>query len=61
MRRWRENYLGDKKYDPVNLGLDIPPTNRGHEFNDRPKGNGVIGHKLSEEERVEIIEYLKRL
>jgi hypothetical protein len=36
-------------------------SNTGHEFNDGPKGNGVIGRKLSEEERMEIIEYLKTL
>jgi len=68
-------YLGSKRYDPVRLGLNTDPvngatefrtdlpgnSNRGHEFNDGPKGNGVIGRKLSEEERMEIIEYLKIL
>jgi len=68
-------YLGSKQYDPVNLGLSIEPlkgatelrtdlpgnSNAGHEFNDGPKGNGVIGRKLSPEERIEIIEYLKTL
>ncbi len=68
-------YLGNKYYDPVKLGLNTDPlkgatefrtdlpgnSNAGHEFNDRPKGNGVIGRKLSEEERYQIIEYLKTL
>ena len=68
-------YLGSKQYDPVKLGLntdslegaaefrtDLPGnSNAGHEFNDGPKGNGVIGRKLSPEERTEIIEYLKTL
>ena len=68
-------YLGNKQYDPVKLGLNTDPlqgasefhtdlsgnSNAGHEFNDGPKGNGVIGRKLSEEERMEIIEYLKTL
>jgi len=68
-------YLGSKQYDPVKLGLntdalkgatefrtDLPGnSNAGHEFNDGPKGNGVIGRKLSEEERMQIIEYLKTL
>jgi hypothetical protein len=68
-------YLGNKQYDPVKLGLntnrlkgasefrtDLPGnSNAGHEFNDGPKGNGVIGRKLSEEERMQIIEYLKTL
>ena len=68
-------YLGNKRYDPVKLGLNTDPlkgatefrtdmpgnSNAGHEFNDGPKGNGVIGRKLSEEERMQIIEYLKTL
>ena len=68
-------YLGNKQYDPVKLGLNTDPlkgatkfrtdlpgnSNAGHEFNDGPKGNGVIGRKLSEEERMGIIEYLKTL
>jgi hypothetical protein len=68
-------YLGNKQYDPVKLGLNTDPlegasefhtdmpgnSNAGHEFNDGPKGNGVIGRKLSPEERMEIIEYLKTL
>ncbi|HKV77890.1 MAG TPA: di-heme-cytochrome C peroxidase [Candidatus Sulfotelmatobacter sp.] len=68
-------YLGSKQYDAVKLGLNTDPlegaaefrtelpgnSNAGHEFNDGPKGNGVIGRKLSPEERMEIIEYLKTL
>ena len=68
-------YLGNKQYDPVKLGLNTDPlkgatefrtdlpgnSNAGHEFNDGPRGNGVIGRKLSEEERMQIIEYLKTL
>ncbi len=73
--RPRVFYLGNKQYDPVKLGLNTAPlrgatefradlpgnSNAGHEFNDGPKGNGVIGRKLSEEERMQIIEYLKTL
>ena len=68
-------YLGSKQYDPVKLGLNTDPlkgatefrtdlpgnSNAGHEFNDGPKGNGVIGRKLTDEERMQIIEYLKTL
>lgn len=68
-------YLGNKQYDPVKLGLNTDPlpgatefrtdlagnSNAGHEFNDGPKGKGVIGRKLSEDERMQIIEYLKTL
>src|SRR5260370_8179322 len=68
-------YLGSKPYDPIKLRPNTDPTqgasefrtdlpgnsNAGHEFKDRPKGNGVIGRALSEEERMQIIEYLKTL
>jgi uncharacterized protein (DUF2235 family) len=68
-------YLGSKQFDPVKLGLNTDPlegatefrvdrpgnSNAGHEFNDGPKGNGVIGRKLTQEERMQIIEYLKAL
>jgi len=68
-------YLGNKQFDPVNLGLDTSPlkgatefrvdlpgnSNAGHEFNDGPRGYGVIGRKLTKEERLQIIEYLKTL
>jgi hypothetical protein len=68
-------YLGNKQFDPVKFGLDTSPlkgasefrvdlpgnSNAGHEFNDGPKGNGVMGRKLTPEERMQIIEYLKTL
>jgi uncharacterized protein (DUF2235 family) len=68
-------YLGKKEYDPVKVGLSTDPlkgakefrtdqagnSNAGHEFNDGPLGKGVIGRKLSKEERMQIIEYLKTL
>ncbi len=68
-------YLGSKEYDPVHLGIDTAPlkgakefrtdksgnSNAGHEFNDGPIGHGVIGRKLSDEERMQIIEFLKTL
>jgi uncharacterized protein (DUF2235 family) len=68
-------YLGSKQYDPKYLGLNtdrlkgatefntkLPGnSNAGHEFNDGALGNGRIGRKLSDEERMEIIEYLKML
>jgi hypothetical protein len=68
-------YLGNKQFDPVKLGLDTSElkgatefhidlpgnSNAGHEFNDGSKGNGVIGRKLTPEERTQIIEYFKTL
>jgi hypothetical protein len=68
-------YLGSKEFDPVKLGLNTDPlqgasklevdktgnSNAGHEFNDGAKGKGVIGRKLTPDERMEIMEYLKTL
>jgi hypothetical protein len=68
-------YLGNKEYDPVHLGLNTAPlkgasefrtdlpgnSNAGHEFNDGARGDGIIGRKLSVDERMQIIEYLKTL
>ena len=33
--------------------------NTGHEFNDGPVSNGVIGRKLTPDERLALIEFLK--
>lgn len=68
-------WLGSKQFDPVKVGYDTSElkggylfdvrnpgdSNRGHEFKDGPKGNGVIGPALSPEDRWAIIEYLKSL
>ena len=68
-------YLGNRVYDPVNVGYVTDPlrggfkfdttipgnSNAGHEFNDGPEKNGVIGRKLSPDERRALIEYLKTL
>jgi RoxA-like, cytochrome c-like len=68
-------WTGSKKFDPVNVGRDISelsggyefdatlPGNKnvGHEFNDGPKKKGVIGPKLSDDERWALVEYLKSI
>jgi hypothetical protein len=68
-------YVGSKQYDPIKMGLNTDylkgatkfntncagNSNAGHEFNDGPKANGIIGPKLTEQQRLEIIEYLKQL
>ncbi len=69
-------YVGHSKYDPKHVGFvsqqidetdftfvtNIPGnSNSGHEFRDGPKMNGVIGPALSDQERWELIEYLKTL
>ncbi len=67
-------YLGNREYDPVKLGYrteelangfafdtSLPGnSNRGHEFSD-DKRDGVIGPKLSPDERKALIEYIKTL
>lgn len=66
-------FLGNREYDPVNLGyvtdrlsggfeFDTSKRgnrNTGHEFNDAPEKPGVIGRKLSHDERMALIEFLK--
>jgi type VI secretion system (T6SS) phospholipase Tle1-like effector/processive rubber oxygenase RoxA-like protein len=67
-------YVGSKQYDPVKMGLNTDflkgatkfctnqagNSNAGHEFNDG-SGKGIIGPKLTVDQRMEIIEYLKQL
>ncbi|MBX3335169.1 MAG: hypothetical protein KF876_13665 [Nitrospira sp.] len=73
--RPREFCLGDREYDPIHMGyrtqctegafrLDtsIPGNlNTGHEFKDGPSGLGVLGRGLSQQERLDLIEFLKSL
>jgi hypothetical protein len=68
-------FMGSRSFDPKHVGFDTAPfegafrfdtaipgnTNRGHEFRDGSLGNGVIGPALTEDERWELIEYLKTL
>jgi len=68
-------WTGSKEFDPVKVGHDTSEfkgaslydvtkpgdSNRGHEFKDGPRGNGVIGPALSPDDRFAIIEYLKSL
>jgi hypothetical protein len=73
--RPRKFWLGSRIYDPKNVGYSTDPieggfqldtsragnSNKGHEFNNGPKGKGVIGRLLTDDERYAIIEYLKTL
>ena len=68
-------YLGNREYDPKNVGYHTEkidggfefdttiPGNRntGHEFNNGPARDGLIGRLLSPDERWALIEYLKTL
>ena len=67
--------LGSKQFDPVKVGYVTSQieggylydtrregnSNKGHEFKGGPRGKGVIGSALSQEDRWALIEYLKSL
>ncbi len=73
--RSKEFYTGSKEFDPIFVGYQTTPFkggflmdttlqgngNSGHIFDDLPKGDGVIGPKLSKKERWALVEYLKSL
>jgi hypothetical protein len=72
--RTKKFYLGGD-FDPVRVGLDTTATsgtflmdttlqgnsNGGHSFQDGPRGNGVIGPLLTDEQRWALVEYLKSI
>ena len=63
------------EFDPVKVGVDTSEkpgkfrfdtslygnSNAGHSFEDGPRGKGVIGPLLKEEERWALVEYLKSI
>ena len=67
--------IGSREFDPVDVGLRTDAIdggtlvdtsvrgdlNTGHEFDDAPGRQGVIGRKLSEDERRDLVEFLKTL
>lgn len=68
-------WTGNKRFDPKAVGYESGAmsglfeydtaapgnSNRGHEFNDGKRGNGIIGPKLTPDERWALVEYLKSL
>ena len=64
-----------REFDPVKVGLDTTcntgaflidtavrgNSNAGHSFENAPRGNGVIGPLLSDEQRWALVEYLKSI
>ena len=69
-------YVGHSEFDPIHVGYEAEKkdsadfefdttlpgnSNAGHEFRDGPRQNGVIGPALSEDERWDLIEYLKTI
>jgi len=73
-RRTKKFYLG-RDFDPIKVGVDtsgksgtylvdtalVGSSNRGHSFENGPRGNGIIGPLLTDEERWAIVEYLKSI
>ena len=74
-KRSENFFLGSRLFDPKKVGygpgrieggfeLDTTKpgnSNKGHEFKDGPRGGGVIGRLLQQDEREALIEYLKSL
>ncbi len=74
-RRDASFHTGGRQFDPKRVGFNtssfdgafrfdtaVPGnSNRGHEFRNAPRGNGVIGPELTDEQRWEIVEFLKTL
>ena len=72
--RTKKFYIG-REFDPVKVGLDTSAnsgaflldttlpgnSNAGHSFEDGPRGNGVIGPLLTDEQRWALVEYLKSI
>lgn len=73
-QRTKKFYIG-REFDPVKVGLDTSGksgdflydtgltgnSNAGHSFENGPRGNGIIGPLLTDEQRWAIVEYLKSI
>ncbi len=72
--RTKKFYVG-REFDPVKVGLDTSGksgsyvmdtslrgnSNAGHSFENGPRGNGIIGPLLTEDQRWALVEYLKSI
>jgi mono/diheme cytochrome c family protein len=72
--RTKKFYLGGD-FDPVRVGVDTKATsgaflmdttlpgnsNAGHSFENGPRGDGVVGPLLTEDDRLALVEYLKSI
>jgi hypothetical protein len=70
-----KTFFVGSEFDPVKVGVDTSGnsgkflydtsltgnSNTGHSFEDGPRGNGVIGRLLTDDERWALIEYMKTL
>ncbi len=74
-RERTKKFCRGREFDPVKVGLDTTcgpgvflldtelrgNSNAGHSFEDGPRGNGVIGPLLTDEQRWALVEYLKSI
>jgi hypothetical protein len=72
--RTKKFYIG-REFDPVKVGVDttagsgrflmdttlLGNSNAGHSFEAGPRGDGVIGPLLTDDQRWAIVEYLKSI
>jgi hypothetical protein len=72
--RTKKFYVG-REFDPVKVGVDtsgksgrfmldtalVGNSNAGHSFEEGPRGTGVIGPLLTDEQRWALVEYLKSI
>jgi hypothetical protein len=72
--RTKKFYIG-REFDPIKVGLDTSGTsgaflldtslpgnsNTGHSFQNGPRGDGIVGPLLTENERWALVEYLKSI
>jgi len=71
-----KKFCVSREFDPIKVGLDVSScdpgafvldttiignSNSGHSFQEGPRGNGVIGPLLTEDQRWALVEYLKSI
>ena len=73
-KRTKKFYVG-RDFDPVKVGVDtsgnsgtflldtslVGNSNAGHSFENGPRGNGIVGPLLTEQQRWALVEYLKSI
>jgi hypothetical protein len=65
--RLKKFYVGTREFDPVNVGFVTDRRDGAFELDTSPPGNSNAGHdtygndKLTEEQRWQLVEYLKTL
>jgi hypothetical protein len=74
-RERTKKFCRGREFDPVKVGLDTTcapgvflldtnlrgNSNAGHSFEEGPRGNGIIGPLLTDEQRWALVEYLKSI